>query len=137
MKGGPDYEVRDCAYETPCWVWLKSRMSAGYGQYTKRDGLRGGAHRAYYQLHVGPIPPDREVHHLCENKLCVNPEHLTLVTRAEHARMGKSATKTHCIHGHPLGGDNLYVDPRGRRQCKTCRREALARHRARAEKERV
>lgn len=27
---------------------------------------------------------------------------------------------THCHRGHPLSGDNLYVDPRGGRQCKEC-----------------
>lgn len=29
--------------------------------------------------------------------------------------------KTHCIHGHELAGENLYVKPNGERQCKTCR----------------
>src|SRR6185503_8438679 len=36
--------------------------------------------------------------------------------------------KTHCVHGHPLSGDNLYVYPSdGRRSCRTCIREAVAR----------
>jgi hypothetical protein len=30
--------------------------------------------------------------------------------------------KTHCVNGHPLSGDNLYVVPSdGRRQCRTCK----------------
>lgn len=36
--------------------------------------------------------------------------------------------KTHCIHGHPFEGENLYVNPKtGARICKTCRRAAQAR----------
>jgi len=31
--------------------------------------------------------------------------------------------KTHCIRGHPLSGDNLYIH-RGRRNCLACRKEA-------------
>lgn len=40
--------------------------------------------------------------------------------------------KTHCERaGHPLTGANLYVCPRGRRECRTCRNEATNRARAR------
>jgi hypothetical protein len=37
--------------------------------------------------------------------------------------------QTHCKHGHPLSGANLYLRPDrpGRRECKTCRRAARAR----------
>jgi hypothetical protein len=37
------------------------------------------------------------------------------------ARRGPRKPKTHCPHGHELAGDNLYVDPRGRRRCRACR----------------
>ena len=30
--------------------------------------------------------------------------------------------KTHCLHGHPFEGDNLYVTPTGKRECRACRR---------------
>lgn len=29
--------------------------------------------------------------------------------------------KTECKAGHPLSGDNLYIDPRGNRYCRACR----------------
>ena len=29
--------------------------------------------------------------------------------------------QTHCKHGHPLSGDNLYLSPKGSRGCKKCR----------------
>jgi hypothetical protein len=33
---------------------------------------------------------------------------------------GHNSDKTHCIHGHPFSGDNLY-EWRGKRVCKTCK----------------
>lgn len=43
-----------------------------------------------------------------------------------------NAEKTHCKYGHPLSGDNLYVEPkRGFRECRTCRR---AKEKARGQK---
>lgn len=34
-----------------------------------------------------------------------------------------NAAKTHCKSGHPLSGENLYVNKRGSRECRTCSRE--------------
>lgn len=39
-------------------------------------------------------------------------------------------TKTHCIHGHELSGENLYVTPKGYRNCRACNAEITARRRA-------
>lgn len=38
-----------------------------------------------------------------------------------------NAEKTHCKNGHPLSGDNLWVDGSGARRCRQCRREASTR----------
>lgn len=35
--------------------------------------------------------------------------------------------KTHCPHGHALVGENLYVNPKGFRECRACRRNAKKR----------
>jgi hypothetical protein len=39
----------------------------------------------------------------------------------------KAEPKTHCKRGHELAGENLYITPDGRRQCRTCRRRVLER----------
>lgn len=39
------------------------------------------------------------------------------------ANPGAKHLRTHCIHGHPLSGDNLYVASTGSRYCKTCRKQ--------------
>jgi len=56
------------------------------------------------------------------------------MSRQEAGRLGglsngrRNAAKTHCPHGHPYSGDNLYIvivtnlPNRGWRQCRTCQR---------------
>jgi hypothetical protein len=41
------------------------------------------------------------------------------------------AVKTHCPQGHPMSGTNLYVDTRGTRCCRECRRQATNRSHSR------
>jgi hypothetical protein len=109
-----------------CWLWQASRPN-GYGQFGVRAGDLRRSHRyAYEHLH-GPIAPGLHLDHLCRTPRCVNPWHLEPVTPAEHARRALSASKTHCVNGHAYDDGNLYVDPRGRRQCKLCRRAATQR----------
>lgn len=65
-----------------CWIWTGG-IDAGYGLFW----LSGGyvrAHRYAYELCVGPIPDGHDVHHRCQNKLCVNPQHLETLTRSAH-----------------------------------------------------
>jgi hypothetical protein len=70
-----------------CWIWQRSRFGNGYPQAWK-DKRPYPAHRLYYELHVGPIPPGLDLDHLCRTPLCVNPAHLEPVTRRVNARRG-------------------------------------------------
>lgn len=109
--------------ETDCWLWLgaKSRET-GYGNFKPIPSQCLPAHRAALML-SGVELDDRHVHHKCGTRLCVNPVHLELLTVAEHRQLHE-AEKTHCKRGHPFSGDNLYICPRGWRECRTCRRES-------------
>jgi hypothetical protein len=77
----PEYEV-DAA---GCWLWLGKRNDRGYA-LTPFNGNMVGAHRVYYQRHVGPIPEGHHVHHKCEVRHCVNPDHLVALSPTEHMR---------------------------------------------------
>jgi hypothetical protein len=110
-----------------CWLWV-GRRSNGYGYFdVGRKSVR--AHRFAYELERGPIPDGLELDHLCEVKNCVNPAHLEAVAHAENVARIKRLRKTHCPHGHPYEGSNLYIRPDGHQACRRCRNEASKRHR--------
>lgn len=118
--------------ETGCWQWCGGVTPEGYGMYW-REGRNWHVHRAHYERVHGPIPEGLTIDHLCRNPRCCNPAHLEAVTLRENLLRGngaaaRNARKTHCIRGHPLTGDNLYVDPRGKRECRICRRRAQTRY---------
>lgn len=85
-KGPQMVEVDTGHGSGPCWVWQWSRFNTGYGRLALSNGYVT-IHRLTYRMLVGPIPPDHELHHTCENKPCCNPDHLLPVTREEHLKL--------------------------------------------------
>ncbi len=67
--------------ETKCKLWKGYTDFVGYGRLGKAL-----AHRVVYEKHKGPIGKGLEVHHTCGERACVNPDHLTTMTRAQHMR---------------------------------------------------
>lgn len=113
-----------------CWRWSGhiARVS-GYGQCQYERRLTY-AHRASYQLFKGSIPSGFQVHHTCQHRYCVNPEHLELKTHVENTLLNSSppahnAKKDYCKRGHRFDEANTlyYRFPSGRlcRFCLECR----------------
>jgi len=113
-----------------CWEWTASLDRLGYGRATNRGGTRI-AHRAVWEALVGPIPDDLEVDHLCQNRACVNPDHLELVAHIVNVRRGSRARRTECMNGHEYTTRNTYRN-NGGRGCRTCQRDAVSRYQRRS-----
>lgn len=114
-----------------CWLTSYKLNSAGYVVVIDQRGPRKRTllgHRVVYEHFKGSVPEGLQLDHLCRDRGCVNPDHLEAVTpQVNQLRgdsvSGKNARKTHCPKDHPLSGDNLYVDPKGKRRCRLCRQE--------------
>ncbi len=108
-----------------CWLWT-GNTKHGYGYFYGTAAQKNvRAHRFAYEQSIGPIPKGLTIDHLCRNRICVNPNHLEIVTNRVNVLRGVGETainarKTICIHGHLLRDHNLYITPNGRRQCRIC-----------------
>lgn len=132
--------------ETGCWEWIAARNNKGYGVVciSKRLHL---VHRVAWQAYHGPIADGLTVDHLCGTKVCVNPEHMEIVTRSVNGQRGRprrplftdASTPIYqrpavalevresgrCRHGHDITQPGaVSVTARGDRNCLACRREA-------------
>lgn len=105
-----------------CWLWT-GPVWKGYG---KSSGTT--AHRHVWLALGRTIPKGLELDHLCRAPLCVNPDHLEPVTRAENNRRRALALVT-CINGHDYTPENTYTRPDGNRDCRTCIRARVAKYR--------
>lgn len=119
-----------------CWIWHGATSGKGKWPYgiIRYQGRLQPAHRVSYQELRGAIPDDRDLDHLCRKTLCINPWHCEAVTHRENIRRGYDLKphKTHCVHGHALTADNIYVKTRNGRdswECRKCRADHVIKNR--------
>jgi hypothetical protein len=105
VRGKPPSVVRKCIEEwstpepsTGCWLWMRGAGSGGYGTISV-GGKTVRTNRASYEAFYGPIPEGLFVLHSCDQKLCVNPEHLSADTRGENTRQAYARGLTPRLRG--------------------------------------
>ncbi len=68
-----------------CLNWTGKVNIHGYGE-TKNRSKRIFAHRAAYLVWKGEIPSGLFVLHTCDNRRCINPDHLWIGTSKDNVR---------------------------------------------------
>ncbi len=108
-KSGPkpkplDVRFMDFVEKEPmsgCWLWTGHLSKDGYGRFgMKNTGTVGHrwkaleAHQVSWMIFNGKPPTGNEINskvidHVCNNRACVNPNHLQILGRVENVMKGR------------------------------------------------
>lgn len=60
-----------------CWIWTGKVDKHGIGDFRYNYAYKS-SRRTSYELHIGPLPEHAAVYVTCDQKRCVNPNHLSV-----------------------------------------------------------
>lgn len=102
----------------------------GYQRVTFASRKRIYMHQLVAEVFIGPLPAGHEVAHINHIRQDNRAENLRYATRQENLSARYREQSKTCKYGHPLSGDNVFMERRGhlglRRGCVTCRRRRRA-----------
>jgi hypothetical protein len=84
-----------------CWIWLESTNPTGYAHLRYKTKLHRANRFSWSAYNGQPIPKGLFVLHTCDNRLCVNPDHLFLGTNQDN--MDDMRAKGRHINSVPRG----------------------------------